>query len=94
MSLQWMNNVIPALLDTYLELQQKTKSLHHDPPLRTQAKPCSCCQSQVLSIWVVQFYKVEKIKLLASACSPVAEQLVRIRLFPCTPVYPSLAVKI
>ncbi|KAJ3709644.1 hypothetical protein DFJ43DRAFT_1162491 [Lentinula guzmanii] len=65
-----------------------------DPKVSLQTDPCTCCQGRQLTVWVVKFYKFEKIELWASPCTPASLQLVRSGLFPCAPVFPSLAVEI
>lgn len=52
----WTSDVIPGLIDTYLELQRKTRMLRDEPMLKVEKIRCECCpQSRLLRIWVVQF---------------------------------------
>ncbi|KAJ3743316.1 hypothetical protein EV360DRAFT_90237 [Lentinula raphanica] len=63
--------------------------------LQLKTQSCDCCQSsRKLTIWVVRFSKIEQIDLWSSDCSKAAVQLICSGLFPCSPVYPTLAVDI
>jgi hypothetical protein len=52
----WNSEVIPSLVNTFLELQRKTLSLRNEPFLAVEKTRCQCCpQSRLLRISVVRF---------------------------------------
>ncbi|KAJ3792714.1 hypothetical protein GGU11DRAFT_818955 [Lentinula aff. detonsa] len=88
----WNNDVIPRLIRPYMRLLRETSNLKYDRTVGYQR--CSCIDSggRTLSILVVRFSNLEHICLRACQCHPAAVQLVEQGLFPCAPLYPSLAV--
>ncbi|KAJ3792782.1 hypothetical protein GGU11DRAFT_653413, partial [Lentinula aff. detonsa] len=80
----WNNDVIPCLIRPYMRLLRETSNLKYDRTVGYQR--CSCMDSggRTLSILVVRFSTCQ--------CHPAAVQLVEQGLFPCAPLYPSLAV--
>ncbi|KAJ3792094.1 hypothetical protein GGU11DRAFT_865191 [Lentinula aff. detonsa] len=87
--------VLPSVISPYLELQHRTQSLRDEAGIHVVEQACECCRtSRKLNIWVIRFSKIERIELWASECSTAAVQLVRSGLFPCSPIYPTLAVDI
>ncbi|KAF9061500.1 hypothetical protein BDP27DRAFT_1385337 [Rhodocollybia butyracea] len=90
-----MSKIIPLIIPTYIELQRQTRSLRDKGVTNVEAQKCDCCQTaHKLSIWVYHFSKFEQIELWASECSKASVQLVRSGLFPCSPIFPMLAVDI
>lgn len=56
---RWLTQVIPDLIQPYLQLQRKTQSLCEEPKLKLASERCSSCsQSRLLKIWVVRFTSV------------------------------------
>ncbi|KAJ3825201.1 hypothetical protein F5880DRAFT_1478695 [Lentinula raphanica] len=92
---RWTYEILPLITPHYLNFQHRTHSLRDETELCVEPHSCECCQtSRKLKIWVVRFSKIEQIELWASDCSKAAVQLIRSGLFPCSPVYPTLAVDI
>ncbi|THU87793.1 hypothetical protein K435DRAFT_577082, partial [Dendrothele bispora CBS 962.96] len=87
--------LLPTLLQPYMELMCTTNSLRDVCGLNLEPERCKCCQNaRELTVKVVRFDKYESIRLWASGCRPAAVQLIGSGLFPCAPVYPSLAVDV
>ncbi|KAF9060551.1 hypothetical protein BDP27DRAFT_1169169, partial [Rhodocollybia butyracea] len=92
---RWTSEIIPLLIPTYIELQCQTHSLRDEAATNLEMRKCECCQStQKLSIWVYRFSKFKQIELWASECTKASVQLVHSGLFPCSPIFPTLAVDI
>ncbi|THV02106.1 hypothetical protein K435DRAFT_853082 [Dendrothele bispora CBS 962.96] len=90
----WLEKVIPCLIEPYMELMQKTEDLRRPAPLGIRAR-CECTLSQQVTVLVLRFDKIEEIQVpYCTNCELVAVQLVRSGLFPCAPFRPSLAVDI
>ncbi|THV02922.1 hypothetical protein K435DRAFT_817478 [Dendrothele bispora CBS 962.96] len=90
----WLEKVIPRLVQPYMELMQKTEDLRRAAPLGMRAR-CECTLSQQITVLVVRFDRIEEIQVpYCTKCELVAVQLVRSGLFPCAPFRPSLAVDI
>ncbi|KAJ3979061.1 hypothetical protein F5890DRAFT_1421892, partial [Lentinula detonsa] len=91
----WTGEMIPMIILPYMELLEKTGSLREEANLQLRGSQCHCCkQGRWLAIAVIRFSKIEQVRLWASSCHSAALQLVRSGLFPCSPVYPTLAVDI
>ncbi|KAJ3831374.1 hypothetical protein F5878DRAFT_502469, partial [Lentinula raphanica] len=92
---RWTLEILPLIVPHYLDLQHRTRSLRETAALQVETQGCQCCQSpRKLTIWVVRFSKIEQVELWASDCSKAAVQLIRSGLFPCSPIFPTLAVDI
>lgn len=53
------------------------------------------CYSKIHSLYLTNSYtEIEQIEVWASDCSKAAVQLVRSGLFPCSPIYPTVAINI
>ncbi|THU79970.1 hypothetical protein K435DRAFT_696684 [Dendrothele bispora CBS 962.96] len=90
----WLEKVIPCLIEPYMELMQKTEDLRRVAPLGMRAR-CECALSQQVTVLVIWFDRIEEIQVpYCTKCELVAVQLVRSGLFPCAPFRPSLAVDI
>ncbi|THU94400.1 hypothetical protein K435DRAFT_820010 [Dendrothele bispora CBS 962.96] len=91
--LERWQRIIPGLIEPYWETLHDTKNLHNTAQLQVMNNHCTCCQfPRELNIEIVRFNKYERITLWASDCKPAAQQLLRSGLFPCAPVYPTMAV--
>ncbi|KAE9384417.1 hypothetical protein BT96DRAFT_960902 [Gymnopus androsaceus JB14] len=76
-------------------LLRQTRSLRDEATINVEGQQCACClRTRKLTLWVIRFSKIEQIELWASECSSASIQLIRSGLFPCSPVYPTLAVDI
>ncbi|KAJ3833055.1 hypothetical protein F5878DRAFT_507220, partial [Lentinula raphanica] len=92
---RWTFETLPLIITHYLDLLRRTHSLRDETDLHVKPASCECCQtSRKLKIWIIRFSKIEQIELWASDCSKAAVQLIRSGLFPCSPVFPTLAVDI
>ncbi|KAI6040545.1 hypothetical protein EDC04DRAFT_2867542 [Pisolithus marmoratus] len=70
--------VIPALIDPYLLYLKTTQFPHQSTDIQSYQPPATNC--------------IEEIKITFCSCAPAPVQLISYGLFPCSPVYPSLAV--
>ncbi|THU94779.1 hypothetical protein K435DRAFT_819914 [Dendrothele bispora CBS 962.96] len=78
-----------------MELIRTTNNLRDVCRLNLEPGRCNCCRNvRELSVKIVRFDKYESVRLWASDCRPAAVQLISSGLFPCAPVYPTLAVDI
>ncbi|KAK7438106.1 hypothetical protein VKT23_018272 [Stygiomarasmius scandens] len=91
---RWLKEVIPTLVNPYMEMLKETDDLREDASLHL-TDCCSCNGGRYLEVSVVRFNSIEKLDVwFCSYCSPVAPQLVRSGLFPCAPFAPTLVVDI
>ncbi|KAF9518971.1 hypothetical protein BS47DRAFT_1255603, partial [Hydnum rufescens UP504] len=90
---RWDRDVIPALVRpymAYIRLSQRGQSRTDPPPIK-----CSCnCRGVLKQVTAVYMDHLEYIKLQICPCAPAPLQLVQRGLFPCSPVYPALAVSL
>ncbi|KAI6021082.1 hypothetical protein EDC04DRAFT_2549919, partial [Pisolithus marmoratus] len=93
---QWSQEVIPALFGPYLLNLKSTQFLHHFTNIQSyQPSATNCgdsCPQHTLKISCVLFDCIEEIKITFCSCAPAPGQLISYGLFPCSPVFPSLAV--
>ncbi|THU93061.1 hypothetical protein K435DRAFT_555641, partial [Dendrothele bispora CBS 962.96] len=87
----WLEKVIPCLIEPYMELMRTTEDLRRTATLGIRAR-CECALSQQVTVLVLHFDKIQV--PYCAKCELVAVQLVRSGLFPCAPFRPSLAVDI
>ncbi|KAK7446014.1 hypothetical protein VKT23_014637 [Stygiomarasmius scandens] len=92
---RWLKEVIPSLVEPYMELLQRTDNLRLTASLRLLDR-CSCNNGRrFLDIVVIRFTGIEKISVwFCSSCCPTAPQLIESGLFPCAPFVPSLCVDV
>ncbi|KAK7459482.1 hypothetical protein VKT23_009465 [Stygiomarasmius scandens] len=91
---RWLKEVIPSLVEPYMELVEKTKNLRLDAAVQLE-DPCSCVGGRYLDVTVIRFTGIERVEVwYCGTCCPTAPQLIRSGLFPCAPFVPSLAVEI
>ncbi|KIK72743.1 hypothetical protein PAXRUDRAFT_120300, partial [Paxillus rubicundulus Ve08.2h10] len=86
---QWSQDVIPTLLQPYMQYVRVTGSLSTVenvivPPC---VHSCACRQLQVTCLY---FDRLKIMTLLVCPCRPAPLQLVALGLFGCAPVLPSL----
>ncbi|EPS94432.1 hypothetical protein FOMPIDRAFT_128943 [Fomitopsis schrenkii] len=86
-----VQEVIPSLLHPYMRLLRTSQFLRSVQ--RDTAVACSCGGENVRSLKVTCVY-FDLVDLKLCKCSPSAQQLVNMGLFPCAPLSPSLAVDI
>ncbi|KII82728.1 hypothetical protein PLICRDRAFT_80582, partial [Plicaturopsis crispa FD-325 SS-3] len=89
----WANQVIPDLIDPYLELLRSTCNLAQ--MCQAAPVPCACGGrggTKALNVLCVDYNS--EFELSVCACRPAALQLLRRGFFPCAPIAPSLAVDI
>ncbi|KAJ8463417.1 hypothetical protein ONZ45_g17584 [Pleurotus djamor] len=90
----WLDKVIPSLILPYFELLRGTQSLRVSPPSLSSVLICQCESTSSFSILAVRMNVIEKIVISSCLCTPLAQKLVSIGLFPCAPFRPTLAVDI
>ncbi|KAK7441354.1 hypothetical protein VKT23_016601 [Stygiomarasmius scandens] len=91
---QWLKEVIPTLVEPYMELLQTTNNLHETAPLHL-ADRCSCNGGHYVEVSVLRFNSIKKLNVwFCSKCSPTGPQLVRSGFFPCAPFAPTLVTEI
>ncbi|KAJ7439184.1 hypothetical protein B0H11DRAFT_1934777 [Mycena galericulata] len=89
---RWMHKVIPKLVPNFIELMHETKSLHNTSGLVLEDSPPCACNKHTLYIAIVRMNVIGHKRLSVCACSPAPTLLLKAGLFPCSPLYPSLAV--
>ncbi|KAK7448906.1 hypothetical protein VKT23_013638 [Stygiomarasmius scandens] len=91
---RWLKEVIPTLVEPYMELLQTTNNLREAAPLQL-ADRCSCNGGRYVEVSVLRFNSIEKLNVwFCSKCSPTGPQLVRSGFFPCAPFAPTLVTEI
>ncbi|KAJ7796379.1 hypothetical protein B0H14DRAFT_3494859 [Mycena olivaceomarginata] len=88
---RWQGEILPALLPEFGRVLQETKSLR-DLEGRRQQTPSCHCLVKIHNISIVRFSCIEDLELQFCLCAPVAVQLMRLGVFACSPILPSLAV--
>lgn len=103
---KWSEETIPAMLEPYLELLRVTDSLRDLDHVRSKQGCTGCPGNRIIEVSCIYFDSMsamtalqlsliiltEIIKLSLCACTDVALQLLQLGLFPCAPIYPTLAV--
>ncbi|EPQ50190.1 hypothetical protein GLOTRDRAFT_50923 [Gloeophyllum trabeum ATCC 11539] len=91
-SARWRTEVIPALTQPFLQLLQRTNWLRERSPIRNcSARSCECPRRPI-KILAIHFNHLKTIELDVCPCRPSYSQLLEQQLFPCAPLFPSLAV--
>ncbi|KAI6100892.1 hypothetical protein EV401DRAFT_2080701 [Pisolithus croceorrhizus] len=89
----WSQDVIPALLNPYLQYLEASESLHVVVDSRVDhLTQCLTCVVHPLTICCLFFNRLEEIKISYCACTPAPVHLMESGLFACSPVAPTLAV--
>ncbi|KAJ7441391.1 hypothetical protein B0H11DRAFT_1749809 [Mycena galericulata] len=89
---RWTHKVIPKLVPNFIELMHETKSLRNTSGLVLEDSPPCACNKRTLYIAIVRMNVIDHKRLSVCACSPAPTLLLKAGLFPCSPLYPSLAV--
>ncbi|KAG2144232.1 hypothetical protein DEU56DRAFT_870390 [Suillus clintonianus] len=90
---RWSNEVIPSLIGPYLKYQRESSSLCHRPGLQSGDVQCrASCHRRTLEVTCVFFDYLEVLNIDCCPCAPAPLQLLRLGLFACAPIAPSLAV--
>ncbi|KAG2028560.1 hypothetical protein BDR03DRAFT_838001, partial [Suillus americanus] len=90
---RWSNEVIPSLIGPYLTYQYKSSSLRHQPALQNDPVECTAsCHRRTLEMTCVFFNYLEVLNIDCCPCAPAPLQLLKLGLFACAPIAPSLAV--
>ncbi|KAJ3474207.1 hypothetical protein NLI96_g12591 [Meripilus lineatus] len=76
----------------FLSILRETASLRDPPQPPSPSHNCSCGNSRLLKVICVYFERLKEIELRVCPCAPAAHQLMQRALFPCAPVFPTLAV--
>ncbi|RDB30787.1 hypothetical protein Hypma_005865 [Hypsizygus marmoreus] len=82
---RWANEVIPALLAPYLTVLHESGSLRNLEPA-TEACPCSASKVEVVCVYFERLVT----RRVCTCAAPL--HLLRLGLFPCSPLRPTLAV--
>ncbi|KAF5374692.1 hypothetical protein D9615_008922 [Tricholomella constricta] len=89
---RWMMEVIPSLIIPYMHYLSMSLSLRLDV---TPVVSCICeGPRRVFGIIVVKFSVLESTRINTCECAPAALQLIKMGLFPCSPIAPTLAVDV
>ncbi|KAG1857793.1 hypothetical protein F4604DRAFT_1931288 [Suillus subluteus] len=89
----WSNEVIPLLIGPYLTYQCKSSSLCHRPVFQNDHVECTAsCHRKTLEVTCVFFNYLEVLNIDCCPCAPAPLQLLKLGLFACAPIAPSLAV--
>ncbi|KAJ3722681.1 hypothetical protein C8R42DRAFT_579935 [Lentinula raphanica] len=88
---RWTEDVIPRLVRVFLNYIAVSRNLAEQP--REAIGECVCMnRPRELKVIIVRFHQLEELNLRICSCLPAAVQLMRLGLFGCTPLQPSLAV--
>ncbi|KAI6102139.1 hypothetical protein F5141DRAFT_1008512 [Pisolithus sp. B1] len=90
----WFQDVLPALIEPYLQYLQVTQNLHVAVDIQIPLSQCSTCITHALNVTCVLFDHMclEEIKINAYPCTPAPVCLMKHGLFPSTLTAPTLAV--
>lgn len=107
---RWNTEVIPQLVRPYLALMRKTQNLRIEAPMLETECTCLMAgknmsilvlrlYSEIVSVFACYVnlgvsIGLEHHQMHVCECSPAAVQLVKQGLFPCAPLFPTLAVDI
>ncbi|KAJ3978980.1 hypothetical protein F5890DRAFT_1421989 [Lentinula detonsa] len=90
----WQTLVIPSLTPVYMTYLYESANLAREVTLEPQQCVCMGSAERRIDVTVVLFNKLQKISLTICQCRTAATQLMRLGLFGCAPIFPSLAVDI
>ncbi|KAJ3739895.1 hypothetical protein DFH05DRAFT_1529731 [Lentinula detonsa] len=90
----WQTLVIPSLTPVYMTYLYESANLAREVTLEPQQCVCMGSAERWIDVTVVLFNKLQKISLTICQCRTAATQLMRLGLFGCAPIFPSLAVDI
>ncbi|KAF9505373.1 hypothetical protein BS47DRAFT_1368124 [Hydnum rufescens UP504] len=89
----WNRDVIPGLIHLYMEHMRKSQQ--GQLPTSPVPHTCSCDGIGVMKqVTAVYMDRLDYVQLHICPCAPAPVQLVKWGLFPCSPVYPALAVSL
>ncbi|KIJ32566.1 hypothetical protein M422DRAFT_213744, partial [Sphaerobolus stellatus SS14] len=94
----WKTKVIPALVQPYMALRFETKCgrtpsvIKSSPLLGRQHRPCSCGRRKKrIPVEVAFWDHIERVYVTYCLCHPASETLIKMGLFGCAPIEPSMA---
>ncbi|KIJ30222.1 hypothetical protein M422DRAFT_187417, partial [Sphaerobolus stellatus SS14] len=97
----WKTKVIPALVQPYMELHLATKCgrtspvIQSSPPLPRQRRPCTCgWRKKRIPVQVAFWNYIETVFITYCHCTPASATLIKMGLFGCAPIEPSMAFDI
>ncbi|KAF9503945.1 hypothetical protein BS47DRAFT_1309035 [Hydnum rufescens UP504] len=90
---RWNRDVIPGLIRPYMEHMRESQ--RGQLPTSPVPHTCSCDGVGVMKqVTAVYMDRLDYVQLRICPCAPAPVQLVKRGLFPCSPVYPALAVSL
>ncbi|KAJ3709548.1 hypothetical protein C8R42DRAFT_533420, partial [Lentinula raphanica] len=90
----WQTLVIPSLVPVYMKYLCNSANLAQEVTLESQTCVCMGSGERRLEVNVVSFNKVHRTSLVVCQCRTAATQLMRLGLFGCAPIFPTLAFDI
>ncbi|KAF9508734.1 hypothetical protein BS47DRAFT_1302366 [Hydnum rufescens UP504] len=90
---QWNNTVLPSLIHPYMKFWREQ---HHSSSLDESGQFICKCSSRhhTLEVTSIHMEWIEDVVLDVCECRSAPVQLVQCGFFPCTPVWPTLAVSL
>ncbi|KAF9503278.1 hypothetical protein BS47DRAFT_1263883, partial [Hydnum rufescens UP504] len=89
---RWSSTVLPSLMRPFMAF--KRQGVRPTTSTSTGCSPCSCPYVRTLQVVCVFMDYLQDITLAVCQCRPAATQLIQHGVFPCAPVWPSLAVSL
>ncbi|KAJ7607705.1 hypothetical protein FB45DRAFT_717087, partial [Roridomyces roridus] len=93
----WDTEVIPRLVPLWTRMFFETKGwrdVYKLPLPQRNAATCACKGHVIHKVSAVYFTEIKDIVIDICACTPAADQLLEVGLFPCAPVRLSVAVDV
>ncbi|KAF9506407.1 hypothetical protein BS47DRAFT_1367376 [Hydnum rufescens UP504] len=93
----WSQTVLPALIRPFMQWKRKQMLSQQTPASQrgTDNSTCSCSSHhQPLKVVCVSIEALCDVDIAVCTCRPAPQQLVQMGYFPCSPVYPTLAVSL
>ncbi|KAF9515785.1 hypothetical protein BS47DRAFT_1260007, partial [Hydnum rufescens UP504] len=93
----WSRTILPALIRPFMQWKCKQMLSQQTPASQrgTDNSMCSCSSHhQPLKVVCVSIEALCDVDIAVCTCHPAPQQLVQMGYFPCSPVYPMLAVSL
>ncbi|KAF9520240.1 hypothetical protein BS47DRAFT_1452019 [Hydnum rufescens UP504] len=93
----WSQTVLPALIRPFMQWKREQMLSRQTPASQrgTDNSTCSCSsRHRPLKVVCVSIEALCDVDIAVCTCCPAPQQLVQMGYFPCSPVYPMLAVSL
>ncbi|KAJ7156128.1 hypothetical protein B0H12DRAFT_981150, partial [Mycena haematopus] len=88
---RWQQTVLPQLVPEFARLMEETSSLRKLEGRELEIRSCACKRKRH-KVAIVRFSSIEDIEIQVCECTPAPVQLMRLGVFGCAPVLPSLGI--